>query len=50
MSDAIRLEDLEAYAKFLGLDNGEFEVFYESYYGIETNEDLEELLQDLDMA
>ena len=38
--------DLEMYARHLGFSGTDFDLFYESYYSIETDE-IDELLEEL---
>ena len=49
MFDTEATDDLELYARYLGIEAGDFDVFYETYYGIEADV-CEELLAELDWA
>ncbi|AEC53110.1 hypothetical protein SCRM01_164c [Synechococcus phage S-CRM01] len=40
------VSDLELFAsRYLGIENSEFDVFYEQYYGINVDDELEDLLE-----
>ena len=49
MYDIETTDDLELYARYLGIEAGDFDVFYETYYGIEADV-CEELLADAGWA
>ena len=49
MFDTEATDALELYARYLGIEAGDFDVFYETYYGIEADV-CEELLAELDWA
>ena len=49
MYDIETTDDLELYARYLGIEAGDFDVFYETYYGIAADA-CEELLADAGWA